>query len=159
MANNVIMKSKDTLAAALAECYATLDGNRYNCMNMIKAEFDFKKKKTEVPILGKPGRGNKATGWAGTWSATCHYNSSIMRKLAERYKNDGQDFYFEIQVVNNDPSSDAGEQIMTFKECNMDELILAKFDADGEYLDEDMSGTFDDFSVDKGFEDLAGMLV
>lgn len=158
MANGVIMKSKDTLAAALAECYVTIDGNRYNCMNLIKAEFKFTKKKTEVPILGKPGRGNKATGWAGTWTATAHYNSSVMRKVAEHYKNTGEDLYFEAVISNNDPSSDAGEQIMSFSDCNMDEMILAKFDADGEYLDEDTSGTFDDFAVEKEFENLVGML-
>ena len=46
-------------------------------MQAINLEAKFEKNKTEVPILGKTGKGNKATGWKGTGSATFHYNTSI----------------------------------------------------------------------------------
>ena len=36
MAN--IMKAKDAVAASLAECYVTIDGNRYNFMHAINLE-------------------------------------------------------------------------------------------------------------------------
>ena len=69
MSNNVVMKAKDTLSAKLAECFITIGNNRYNFMQMINFEAQFEKTKTEVPILGKPGNGNKSTGWKGTFSA------------------------------------------------------------------------------------------
>ena len=53
---NAIMHAKDTLYAGLAECYATIDGRRYNLMQAIDLEAKFTKKKTKVPILGKQGR-------------------------------------------------------------------------------------------------------
>lgn len=74
---NAIMLSKDTLSAALAECYITIGSRRYNFMQAINLEAKFEKNKTEVPILGKTGKGNRATGWKGTGSATFHYNTSI----------------------------------------------------------------------------------
>lgn len=158
MADNVTMKAKDTLSAALAECFVTIGKRRYNFMQAINLEATFEKEKTEVPILGKTGKGNKATGWKGTGSATFHYNTSIFRQMMLDYKNTGQDTYFEIQITNEDPTSGAGRQTMILKDCNIDGGILAKFDADSEYLDEDMDFTFEDFSMPESFSNLDGFL-
>lgn len=108
MQNNVTMHAKDTVSAALAECFITIGTHRYNFMQAINLEAKFEKVKTEVPILGRPGRGNKAAGWKGTGSATFHYNTSIFRKMMLDYKNTGEDTYFEIQITNEDPTSGAG---------------------------------------------------
>jgi hypothetical protein len=156
--SNVTMKAKDTLSAKLAECFVTIGTNRYNFMQAINFEAKFEKTKTEVPILGKTGSGNKTTGWKGTGSATFHYNTSIFREMMRKYKDSGEDVYFEIQVTNEDPSSAAGRQTIVFMDCNTDGGILAKFDADGEYLDEDMDFTFEDFKMPETFNLLAGMM-
>lgn len=158
MGNNVIMKGKDSVCAALAECFITVGGRRYNFMQAINLEANFEKTKTEVPILGKTGKGNKATGWKGTGSATFHYNTSIFRQMMLDYKETGQDTYFEIQITNEDPTSAVGRQTIILKDCNIDGGMLAKFDADGEYLDEDMDFTFEDFSMPESFADLEGFL-
>jgi len=158
MINNIVMKGKDAISAKLAECFVTIEGNRYNFMQMINFKASFEKTKTEVPILGKTGIGNKATGWKGTGSATAHYNTSVFRTLLQRYKDTGEDVYFEIQVTNDDPTSAAGRQTIVFMDCNTDGGILAKFDADGEYLDEDINFTFEDFKMPESFNLLAGML-
>ena len=153
---NTIMLSKDTLSAALAECYITIGSRRYNFMQAINLEAKFEKNKTEVPILGKTGKGNRATGWKGTGSATFHYNTSIFRQMMLDYKETGEDVYFEIEVTNEDNTSAVGRQTVILSECNIDGGILAKFDADGEYLGEDMDFTFDDFSMPETFKELKG---
>ncbi len=152
-----IMRAKDTVSAKLAECYVKIGDDRYNFMQAINFEAKFEKNKTEVPILGKTGSGNKSSGWKGTGTATFHYNTSIFRKLMLEYKNTGKDIYFEIQVTNEDPTSDAGRQTMVFVDCNIDGGVLAKFDADGEYLDEEMDFTFEDFKMNETFSSLPGM--
>lgn len=159
MEKAAVMFSGDTLSAALAKCYITINGNRYNFMQAINLEAKFTKKKTKVPILGKTGQGNKATGWEGTGKATFHYNQSVFRKAMLHYKDTGEDTYFEIQVINEDPTAKVGKQEIILKDCNIDDGILAKFDADGEYLDEDMEFTFDDFSMPRSFENLDGFLM
>lgn len=156
--SNVSMKAKDAISAKLAECYITISGNRYNFMQAINFEASFEKTKSEVPILGKTGSGNKSTGWKGTGSATFHYNTSIFREMMLRFKDTGEDVYFEIQVTNDDPTSAAGRQTLVFVDCNIDGGILAKFDADGEYLDEDMDFTFEDFKMPETFKLLDGMM-
>lgn len=158
MLNNVTMKGKDALSAKLAECFVTIGTNRYNFMQAINFEAKFEKTKTEVPILGKTGSGNKSTGWKGTGSATFHYNTSIFRQMMLDFKNTGEDIYFEIQITNEDPTSSVGRQTMVFIDCNIDGGILAKFDADGEYLDEDMDFTFEDFKMPEAFKLLSGMI-
>ena len=152
------MKAKDAMSAKLAECFATIGNNRYNFMQAINFEASFEKTKSEVPILGKTGTGNKSTGWKGTGSATFHYNTSIFREMMLKFKETGEDIYFEIQVTNEDPTSSAGRQTVVFVDCNIDGGILAKFDADGEYLDEDMDFTFEDFKMPETFNLLDGML-
>lgn len=152
------MEAKDAISAALAECYVTIQGNRYNFMQAINLEAKVEKTKSEIPILGKTGKGNKTTGWKGTGSATFHYNTSIFRELLYLYKSTGQDVYFDIMITNEDPTSTVGSQTVILKGCNIDGGILAKFDADAEYLDEDMDFTFEDWEMPTTFNLLPGML-
>lgn len=151
------MNAKDSVSASLAECFVTIEGRRLNFMQAINVEANFEKTKSEVPILGKTGKGNKSTGWTGSGSATFHYNTSIFRKLMQRYKETGEDIYFDMQVTNEDPTSSVGRQTVILKDCNIDGGVLAKFDADGEYLDEDMDFTFEDFEMPEEFAMLDGM--
>lgn len=155
---NITMNAKDTISAKMASCFVTIGTRRFNAMQMINFEATFEKNKTEVPILGRTGYGNKATGWKGTFSATMHYVSSEFRKMMLNYKDTGEDVYFEIQITNEDLTSAAGRQTMVFIDCNIDGGTLAKFDADGEYLDEDIDGTFEDFTMPEEFNVLDGML-
>jgi len=156
MAN--VMKAKDTISAKLAECFVTLGGSRYNFMQAISVEASFERTKTEVAILGKTGVGNKSIGWKGTGSATFHYNTSIFRKMMLDFKDTGEDIYFEMQITNHDPTSSVGRQTVVLIDCNIDGGVLAKFDADGEILDEEMDFTFEDFKMPESFNNLEGML-
>lgn len=75
------------------------------------------------------------------------------------YKNTGEDAYFEIQISNEDPTSAVGRQTVVLQGCNIDGGILAKFDADSsDYLDEEMSFTFEDFTMPETFAMLNGFL-
>ena len=156
--DNVVMKGKATLSASLAECFVTIGSRRYNFMQAISIEAKIEKTKTEVPILGKTGKGNKATGWKGTGSATFHYNTSIFRQMMIDYKETGEDIYFDMQITNDDPTSEAGRQTIILKDCNINGGILAKFNAGEEYLEEDMEFTFEDFSMPESFAELTGFL-
>lgn len=155
--SDVTMNAWEAVSAPMAECFVTIEGSRYNFMQAINLEAKIEKTKTEIPILGRTGKGNKTTGWKGSGSATFHYNTSIFRKLLYQYKETGKDVYFDIQVTNQDPTSTAGKQTIILKDCNMDGGILTKFDADAEYLDEDLDFTFEDWEMPEMFNMLQGM--
>jgi hypothetical protein len=159
MGDNVTMKAKDAVSAKLAECFVTIGTNRYNFMQMRNFEAKFEKQKQEVPVLGKAGRGNKSTGWKGTFSGNAYYNQSVMREMMLKFKDTGEDVYFDIQITNEDPTSAAGRQTMTFIDCNIDGGTLAKFDiTSDDPLNEDINGTFEDFKMPEKFNLLDGML-
>lgn len=153
----VVMRGRDAISAPLAECFATMGGIRYNLMQAINLEATMTKTKSKVPILNNSGKGNKSNGWEGTGNATFHYNTSVFRKFMLHYKKTGEDFYFDIQITNDDPTSAVGRQTITLQDCNLDSIILAKFDADGEYLDENWDFTFEDWDMPEEFAELAGM--
>lgn len=152
------INAKDALHASLAECYVTIEGGRYKFAQAINLEAKFEKSKEEIPILGKTGKGHKSSGWKGSGSATFYYITSVFRDLMYRYKETGEDIYFDMQVTNEDPSSAAGRQTVILKDCNIDGGILAKFDADGSYLDEEMDFTFEDFEYPEKFKRINSML-
>lgn len=154
---NITMKSRDAISAKMAECYITIDGNRYNFMSAINLEATFDKNKTEVPILGRMNKGHKATSSSITGSAEFHLNTSIWRELAARFQNSGEDVYFDIEVVNEDKTSDIGRQSITLIGCNFDSVILAAFDADSDdTLTESLDFTAEEFLINEAFAKMAG---
>jgi len=158
MVNAPIMNAADTVQGSMGECYMTLDGRRINLMQLVNISANIEKTKEQVPILGKVGKGNKSTGWSGSGSATMHYGSPQLRKAFAEYAKTGKDFYFDIQLTNEDPTSTIGRQTVILKECNMDSYLLAQLDTDSSYLDEDFDFTFEDFEIPEEFKDLEGTL-
>lgn len=156
MSDNIIMKSNDAVYGSLAECFITIEGRRYNFMSITEFESKWEVNLVDVPVLGKVGMGHKAAGGKGTWKGKAHYNQSYMRVMADKYQKTGVMPYFEIQVSNEDPTSAAGRQTIIHRGCLCDTFILAKFQAGEEVLDEDLSGTFEEWDMPEKFNDLDG---
>lgn len=154
-----VMNAKDAVSAKLAECYVTIEGNRYLLMQGKKFEAKFNKEKTKVSILGKTGQGNKSTTWSGTGTMTIYHNTDIFDQLMLKFKNEGKDIYFDVQVTNEDPTSAAGRQTTVFTGCNIDGGVLAAFDAAGDMLEQEVEFTYEDFEIQEAFTLLEGMSV
>ena len=73
----------------------------------------------------------------------------------ERYT--GEDIYFDLQVTNEDPTSRAGRNTKIYKDCNLDEGQLQQFDAAGDWLEQELSGTFEDYLSPEKYKMLDGM--
>ena len=154
----ITMHGRNAVSGSLGECYVTIDGTRYNFMQAINVEAKVERTKVEVPILGKTGKGNKSTGWKGTGNATFHYNTSIFRQVMEHYKDTNEDIYFDMVLTNEDPTSQVGRQTMVLIDCSLDDVIIAKVDADADYLDEEINFTFEDWKISEAFKSINGML-
>jgi hypothetical protein len=154
------MLAKNAVSAKMAECYVTIDGNRYNFMSAINVEVTFEKNKTEVPILGRMNRGHKSTSSTITGSAEFHFNTPIWRELAYRFQETGEDLYFDMQITNEDiTASDIGRQTIILYGCNFDSVILASFDADSDNtLTESMDFTVERFEMPEKFKMQDGMM-
>lgn len=155
--NKSIMDSSDAIYGSLAECFITIDGNRYNFMSLTDFESKWEATVKDIPILGKVGMGHKLAGGKGTWSGTAYYNQSIFRKMADTYQKTGVMPRFEIQVTNEDPGSKIGRQTVIHHDCLCSSFVLAKFKAGEDVLDEALSGTFESWDLAEEFDELDGM--
>lgn len=154
------MQARNAVSAKMAECYVTIDGNRYNFMSAINLKVTFEKNKTEIPILGRMNRGHKATSSSITGTAEFHLNTSIWRELAYRFQETGEDLYFEMQITNEDiTASDIGRQTIILYGCNFDSVTLAAFDADSDdVLTESMDFTAERFEMPEKYSLMDGVL-
>lgn len=154
------MSARNAVSAKMAECYITIEGQRYNFMSAINVEVTFEKSKSEVPILGRMNKGHKASGSSITGSAEFHFNTSIWRELAYRFQENGEDIYFDMQIKNEDiTASDIGKQTIILQDCNWDSVILAAFDADSDdTLTESIDFTAERFEMPEKFKVMDGMM-
>lgn len=159
------MSAKNALSAKMAECYIHIpdeNGNKqcYNFMSAINVEVTFEKNKTEVPILGRMNKGHKSTGSSISGSAEFHLNTSIWRELAYKFQQTGEDVYFDMMIVNEDPTaSEVGRQVIWLYDCNFDSVILAAFDADSDdSLTESLDFTAERFEIETSFNLMNGVL-
>ena len=154
------MAARNAVSAKMAECFVTIDGNRYNFMSAINVEVTMEKNKTEVPILGRMNRGHKSTSSTITGSAEFHLNTSIWRELAYRFQETGEDVYFDMQITNEDiTASDIGRQTIILYDCNLDGVTLAAFDADSDdTLTESIDFTVERFEMPEKFNLMDSMM-
>lgn len=153
------MHARNAISAKLAECYVTIDGSRYNFMSAINLEATLGKTKVQVPILGRSNKGNKSVGSEITGSAEFHLNTSIWREIAYKFQETGEDVYFDIQVTNEDPTSEVGRQTVILYDCNLDSVTLAAFDADSDdFLTESVDFTAERFEIPEKFAMMDGVM-
>lgn len=156
---NITMHPRNAMSAKMASCFITIDGQRYNFMSALNLEVNFEKEKTEVPILGRMNKGHKATSATITGSAEFHFNQSVWSKIAKTFQDTGEDLYFDMQITNEDPTAtDVGRQTVILYDCNFDSIMIAAFDADGDYLTQSMDFTAETFEMPEEFKLMSGML-
>ena len=151
------MNAKDAISAKLASCYVTIGNERYLLMQAKNVEVKYEKDKQEVPILGRTTKGNKANGGKITGSCTIYHNTDLFTEMLAGYQDKGEDMSFDMVITNEDPSSSAGARSVTINDCNINGATVASFDADGEFLEQEMEFTAERFDIAKAFRVLDGM--
>lgn len=153
------MQAKNAPSAKLAECFITIDGNRYNFMSAINVEVNFEKSKVEIPILGRMNKGNKSVGSKISGSGEFHKNTSVWNEIAYKFQETGEDVYFDMQITNEDPTTEIGRQTIILYDCNFDTATLAAFDADSdEVLTESLDFTAERFEMPEKYAMMDGVL-
>lgn len=138
---------EDTISGQEARAYITIDGRNEELFYAKKLEAKIEKEKAEGKTLGKRGTQSKAKGWKGTGTLTIYYATSLFTELMLKYVKTGVDTYFDMTVINEDPTSSIGKQTVVLKHCNFDEVTVAAFDTDSDSLEEDMAFTFSDIDI------------
>ena len=150
------MKVSDVISAKMATCYIEIDGERHEAMNAKSFEAKYALDKTDVALLGCMDKKKKVTGMSGTGKATFYDVSSRFKQAVLDFKDTGKLPYFNAYITNEDPQSGAGRQEMVFKNCLFDEITLASFDVNGEFLEQELNFTFEDCKLKTAFTAVQG---
>lgn len=150
------LKARDTVNGAEGTCYSVVDGNKEEMIYVRNVEAVIKKNKSEIKVLGQTGTKHKANGWKGTGKMNLYYVTSYFRKMMSDYVKDGVDTYFDLHIVNEDPSSGTGKQHIWLKNVNIDSVVIAKLNINSTELNEDVEFTFEDIEIMNEFDDVEG---
>lgn len=137
------LKAKDTISGQEARAYMVIDGNSEEMFFAKRLTAYIAKEKSEIRTLGKRGVQFKVKGWKGTGQMDIYYATSRFRQMIIDYVEKGEDVYFDIQVINDDPGSGIGCQTVVLKNVNLNRMTAVAFDVDSEALSEEVEFTFD----------------
>lgn len=144
----MFMDEKNAISGKQARAFAIIDNNQEELFYAKSLEASIEKNKVDVPVVGRTNTPQRSSGWNGTGTLTIYYLTTMFRRLMVNYIKTGRDFYFDLQVVNDDPSSNAGKQTILLKNCNLDSVIIARFDATSDdMLEEELPFTFSDVEI------------
>jgi len=153
----MIFREGDAISGKQAYAYIKINGRQEELFYAKSLEATIEKNKVDVPVLGRTNTPQRAAGWSGSGTLTIYYVTSVFRRLMLDYIKTGRDFWFDLYVVNEDPQSSAGKQSFMLKNCNLDSVIIAKFDASSDdMLEEEMPFTFSDVELLDEFRTITG---
>ncbi|WP_409968726.1 phage tail tube protein [Bengtsoniella intestinalis] len=143
-----VLHAKDTISGKEGVAYAKIDGNNEELFFAKAITASVKKTKSQVTAIGKRMVGHKTSGGEGTGSMTLYLLTPLFRQLLSDWKSSGADTYFDLVIENDDPSSNAGKQVVQLIDVNLDETLLAYLDGDSDDpLEEEVKFTFEDFEI------------
>lgn len=147
------LKAGDIISGQEGRAFATINGEVHEMFYVRNIRAVAEKRKSEIRTLGKRGTQRKTAGWSGTGSMTIYYVTSKFRQLMYKYIKTGIDTYFDITIVNEDPSSTIGKQTVTLIDVNLDNVVMAALDTEADELDEDCDFTWEDIDMPDLFVD------
>lgn len=136
----------DAQSTKQAEFFCTINGRRYSMLNAKNFEAKASVSLADVKTLGRVITQKKPNGLEVKLSFTVYKCSPMFDDLIETYKNTGKLPRFECQVTQEDEASDIGRDTKIYKDCIIDgDILLSMFDADGEFIEQDVEAYAMDF--------------
>lgn len=144
---NTILNIKDTVNGGQGLVQMEIEGNLETLFQVKDVEAFLEKNKESLPVAGTHWEHSKLKSIKGTGSCTMYHMTSTFVKLAQRLAKEGRDFDFDMIITNEDKASSVGKQTVVLRSCNMDKILVAKFDTDSPALEEEFDFTFMDMDV------------
>lgn len=143
---NKYFKADDAQSAKEAEFFCTIGNRRYSMLNAKNFEATASVSLADVKTLGRVITQKKPNGLEVKLSFTVYKCSPMFDNLIEKYKNTGILPRFDCQVTQEDKASKRGRDTKTYTDCIIDgDILLSMFDADGEFIEQDVEAYAMDF--------------
>lgn len=151
----VELKSKDAIGGKEGYAYAIVNGERHLLFAAKRVKITFEKEKADIKTIGRRVIGKKTKGFSLKGEMTIYQPEDLFTEMCLQYIHSGVDLYFELLIVNDDPSSEAGDKQTIARDCNIDSATLAMIDGDMDALEQEISFTCEDIDILKRFRRLS----
>jgi len=152
------MNPRDAVHGASGDMYYVVSGIRKRFGNLKNYEAKDKINSEKIGILGMVRKGTKSTSVEGSWSATCYLNQSDWRDILYIYRTTGYMPEIQFYIVNHDPTSAAGRNSTLYTGVTLEEATIDKLDVDDAILEQELSGSYEDFIPMERFSPIQGMI-
>ena len=155
---NTWMDAMDAPSANLAEFFCTINGRRYSMLNAKNFEAKANIELADVKRLGSRITGKKPKGMSIAVKFTVYKCSEMFDDLIETYKNTGVLPTFECQVTSEDGATAMGRGTKIYKDVIIEgDVMLSMFDADGEFIEQEINGYAMDYETPEKYTEPAYM--
>ncbi len=143
---NKWFNADDAQSAREAEFFCTVGDRRYTMLNAKNFEAKANISLADVKTLGTLITQKKPKGLEVKLSFTVYKCSPMFDDLVKTYKDTGKLPRFECQVTQEDGASNCGRDTKIYKDCIISgDVLLSMFDADGEFIEQDIEAFAMDF--------------
>lgn len=149
-----VLQANDIVAGGEGTVTAVIKNRVVEMAEVVNITATVDLNKSDVKTLGSRMTQHKVTGASGTGSMTIHYVTSRWGRMVLDYIKNGKVTVFDINIKNQDPSSDTGKQVTKLSGCIIDGTDLAKLDIDADTLDQEVNFTFTDADYLTEFNEL-----
>lgn len=134
---------ENAISSKEATAFLTIKGQNIDLFYAKALEAKITKNKQEIKALGSRMTGHKTTSASGEGTLTIYEVTSAFKEFFLDYVNKGIDYYFNIQVKNEDSSTPYGAETKLLTGANFDEMVIAQFDSDDGILEQELPFTFE----------------
>jgi hypothetical protein len=143
---------RDALNGKEGKAFATIEGRNVEMFGLKKIQVDADFQEVDFKVVGTRLVQKKTTGVALTGSADLYYGTPEFLAIVQKYVNTGVMTYFTIQIVNDDPATTVGRQIVALYNVKLQKAPLALLDAEAEFLSSSISFSFTSIETLEAFK-------
>ncbi len=142
--DNKYLLAKDIISGQEAHGYMTINGRNILMFFAKKVTAEAEKTTTDVKTVGRRIVQQKATGVKLTGTMTIYDVTPEFRRVMSDYIHNGIDTYFDMTIINDDPTSGIGKQTAVLYDVNISKAVMAQWDVDSDALDYEVPFSYGD---------------
>ena len=137
----------DAVNGKEGKLFINIDGNNQEVFRVKNLNVKGSFQEADFKVVGTRFVQKKTTGITLTGSCTLYYGDQTFLDIVQEYIKNGKVTYFSLQVVNDDPNTTIGKQVVALYNVKFSDGDLLKLDADSDWLDQQLNFTFTELEI------------
>ena len=142
---------RDALNGKSGSAFINYKGENRELFGIKNFHSDAEFQEADFKVVGTTLVQTKTTGVKLSGTFTIYYGTPLFLEMLREYVKTGVLPYFDIQIVNDDPTTTVGKQIVVHYNCKLSKVPIAMLDAEADWLEEEVGFTFTSVEVLNAF--------